>query len=236
MSLITKVIFMLINCYFMILIPVMLGRDIMKFILIGFGISINFFIVLMLIQNPFSKKKIFFSIISEIFYIFYIILSAGMVQIKVNSGNLFLKIDFSFLYLFAIMIPVLFLLRNLYNYVIRRKELLYRILVLKAIFSENNLTSKAQIKKYILKNYYLIPQRKKYFLINLDNIIKDLQQKPKLITKKGNKYRLTQKGQQFTNFFKNEFNFEYRTNVTKKHQEVWTEQELLKHATHKKKY
>ncbi|MFW9989352.1 MAG: hypothetical protein ACFFC3_11910, partial [Candidatus Odinarchaeota archaeon] len=80
------------------------------------GISITGFIILSYVQKQYTFKRLIFSNLSIVLYSISIILSSGLVSFNINFDIFIISINLSAFYLFSIIIPILMILRNSYNF------------------------------------------------------------------------------------------------------------------------
>lgn len=177
--------------------------------------------------HPISLAKIGFSVLTSIFFILYIVISANAEVVELGISWFYLKIDYSVFSLLIIPVPILALIRNIIVFIYQYEYSLYKLVILN-IVAENSIKSKNQIRKLILKRKDISPTTKRNILNKFQLIIGELETiDPPLLVLFHNKYRVSTAGQKFLK------NNGFRSSKKEKSLnklEVWTESELQKLA------
>ena len=167
----------------------------LTFMTIILGVLITGLLILTYLEKPYSRTKIILSLIGEILFIAYLIVSSKIEVMNVNVENTLIIVDTSGLYLYIIGIPILLMIRNTYNYATAKSELKQKLVILSAIRHAKKTNTRAQLKEYVNNGLPLNVKFRKKVLENFDNILRELEREQKPLIVKNNGYRLTSEGQ-----------------------------------------
>ena len=204
--------------------------------LVIIGSLITFFIILTYFQKPFTNGKLIFSLIPEMLYIFYIFLSSQMQNYFFNIQDVKLVIDFSNVYLNLVGVPILVMIRILYNFMANLNNFKIKLTILIAIKKGVSLKTKNQVKKYILNNINADNKLKDKLIHNFSKYFSGLEKDKNPFIRKKSCYVLTLSGstlvrnyenQQKFNLLKSKF-IEVLPTAKKVPLQVWTEKDLKK--------
>jgi len=172
-------------------------------ITICLGVILTIVVILTYFQPTFSTSNFILSIISLFILVLYIYVWSQILLIKISFDIVTVWLNLSYLYLFFLLIPILLIFRKIYMFIISRKELKYKVYILKVIWNNKKINSKSQIKRYISKDFYIDDLSRQYLLKNLSNIMRELEnsKRPLILRKKG--YKLTREGQRFFKIYSN---------------------------------
>ncbi len=220
-------------------------------LLVIIGIFISSLAIFSLLFKTRLKIKLFIRILLGIIYCFYIIVMSNSGNLEIKGENTIISVDYSLLYYFLIIVPIVGIAFASYSFIIKRDEFKEKMLILKAINEARSTNSENQIRKYILKmkeyqNFK--PEKRKNIIKNLKPIISRLENENMVVFNKKRGYKLTRKGKGLLNIHyklishMSEIKFiDTHVKVNKKTDanlingfEVWTEKQLGK-ITHKKK-
>jgi len=139
----------------------------------------------------------------------------------------------SLLYALLVILPLVFIIRNFFIFRARRKDFLYKVIVLKAIHELKKTSTKTIIKKYISKKIVVENEIKMFVLRNFSIILSSLQERNQPLVGKRNNYYLTKEGlyvlRYFTKDEKEKKIEEIKEDlIDPDNLEVWTEKELEK--------
>jgi len=194
---------------------------------IGFFTSSATFIAFY--YESFSFRRVIFLIIAEILYLVDIIVWSRIGSLSIKTTNSYTFLDQSILYYYFLGIPILLIIRSIYNFKYARDKWKDYYFVLKAIFINKNMHNSSQINKYIralnLENDLITKIVK-----NTTTYIKTF--KDLGIVKRSENYRLTTKGKKLLNKLEkiklyqdiNHAFFEFKEIKL----EVWTKEDLKK--------
>jgi hypothetical protein len=115
-------------------------------VLIGFGICLV--LIITIYMNPLSRVRVLLLIITELAYILYIIIWSTLGYITIDIDEVYIQFDISLLSLVLIGIPILSMLRTIFNYKIKINESYRFTIILKLI--QEGINSKSKLIKYIL--------------------------------------------------------------------------------------
>lgn len=177
---------------------------------------------------PFSRMSLILNIGIQVQFFVYVLFWAQFWKFEIGLESFYLMMDLSNIYFFLFGIPLLFLIRIIYLYVIGYRKAKINAIVLYAL-KNGNFNSKNQIRKYFNQiNFKLIKTD-----IKIHQIIETLESEKKRYIVKKKKYQLTKIGNEFLNWFKKHRNSSLaKIVVTPKSGkgeiplQVWTEEEL----------
>ena len=204
------------------------------FIIISLSVLIYFF-------EPYMYCRLIFSVASEVVYIIQIILISPIFDVYFNYGQYFIRINISKLYWFLIIIPVLIIIKNVYNFYFMRKSALLKFFVLRIVKEFNGPSNKAKMRRFINKQENLPNRVKMYVLRNLSKLIREMEQdKNPLIRINNGKYFPTKDGQKIIDYFNKTrkiLKVKLREDDTANLGEldVWTEKQLRKYSKKREK-
>ncbi|MFX1575040.1 MAG: hypothetical protein ACFFB0_20070 [Promethearchaeota archaeon] len=239
------------NLFMTILIPFMVYTSLVEFFsesIVGFsnyflkfqklmifstliGASMTFLALLKYFQKPYSLKRLIFSCSILVLYCFYISLWAQLTKFSVNIETISLTINLSVLYLLFIVSPLILIIKKIYDFIILRKELNYKISILRILCDNKRINSHSQFRKYITKSPMLKKKSKLYLLRNLSKIMIELEVSKIPLIRNNKGYHLTRNGRNLLNYFE-KLNSEKTQNHLNDYAleglEVWTERDLKK--------
>lgn len=178
--------------------------DLIFFPLLFVGISITAFTSFIFFFEPYMYGRLGFSIITELLFIIQIILFSTLLDVYLNIGSIFIRIDLSKLYLIIIFIPIIIFIKNLFSFYNIRKLSIVRYVILKTIYNLKGESNKKKILKTFSKNFNLINKIEIKLRRNLSNFINEMEFsiQPFIVLEKG-KFRITKKGYLIINYFDN---------------------------------
>jgi len=189
---------------------------------------------LIIIKNyflyPFSRISLFISIGIQTQILFYILSWVQFWKFEIELDVFYIMINFSSVFIFLCVIPLLFIVRIVHSYIIKYKRGRSNAILLYVI-KNGNFSTKNQIRKYHNQIGLKLKLKK-------NEILKDVEllEKKKLIVKK-NRYQLTKKGKEFLSWFEKNRSASLENVVvtpkktySKEPLQVWTEEDLKKYT------
>ncbi|MFX1258749.1 MAG: hypothetical protein ACFFAN_12885 [Promethearchaeota archaeon] len=160
------------------------------------GLIITAFVFLRFLQRAYTIRRLIFSIIPEVLYCYHILIWSGSGLLRASAEDTTILIDFTILYFFMLVLPVLIIVWNLYNYIVQKQELKCDLFLLKVIYKAEHASTKHDLKKYIRGSQALRESVhiRNYLLKNLDRLLGDLASGNYPLITKTNKYTLTRYG------------------------------------------
>jgi hypothetical protein len=170
------------------------------------GIIITTFTAFIFFYEPYMYGRLLFSLLPEAIYIIQIIITSSLLDVYLNFGSTFIRIDISRLYLFIIGIPSLIILKNTYTFYNTRKTSIFKYHILKTLYTLKGESNKKKLQKAFANDTTLNREVKLFIRKNLSNFITDMEQikQPILVLREG-KYQITKKGYTIISYFDNWF-------------------------------
>jgi hypothetical protein len=205
--------------------------------LVVVGCVIFGFLLITRLQDVYKLQWLLYSIITEVVYIIQIIMWSNLLIINFEFGGYLIILDLSLLYDFLIFLPILLIIRNLFIFRIRKKDFLYKVLVLKAIRELKKPTTKTQIRRYISNKIVVDNEIKTLVLRNFSNILSNLLERTQPLIKKNNNFHITKEGLSVLRYYEaslakrggsKDLKIVEDEEFDPANLEVWTEEELKK--------
>ena len=194
-------------------------RDFLTVILLG--IIVTILAVVAYFQKPYSLQRFFYSSTSLVIYCFHIYFWSDIVNLNMSFDIISIWIDFSNFYLLLVIIPILLIIKKTYNLIVMRKEIRYKLIILKTLQANNKVNSIRMLNKQIIKTFIMKDDQIQYLVNNLSKTVKELEI-DKWLSRKGKGYRLTRIG----HLILRNYHEDLIKNIRLKELEVWTEKDL----------
>jgi hypothetical protein len=140
------------------------------------GIIITILTGFLFFYEPYMYGRLVFSLLPEAIYIIQIIIISSLLDVYLNIGSTFIRIDISRLYLFLIGIPTLIILKNTYTFYNTRTIATLRYHILKTLYTLKGESNKKKLQKAFVSNTTLNRDVKMFIRKNLSNFITDMEQ------------------------------------------------------------
>ena len=182
---------------------------------------------------PFSRISLYIKLGIQTQIFLYILIWVQFWKFKIELEYFYFLVDFSGVFIYLCVIPILFMVRILYSYIISYKRVKNNVILL-SIIKNGNFTTKNQIRKYINQMGLSLTSTNATLLKSIEFLESD---RNLLIVKK-NKYQLTKKGKEILSWFEKNRSatFERIVLTPKKISskmeiplQVWTEEDLEKY-------
>ncbi len=163
--------------------------------LIAVGVVITSLFVISYLFRPISIYKLSISIIIKALYLLCIIITSNSEIFEISAAYIYLRIDLSFLNLFLLPLPIIFIVRTILKYIYDRREIIC-ILIILEIIQRNKLNSKDKIRKHIIKHKNTSQNIRSYLLKNFEQIMINLEthHSEPLISNNNNSCRVSRTG------------------------------------------
>jgi hypothetical protein len=179
--------------------------------------------------NSLSRVRVLLLIITELAYILYIFIWSTLGYVSIDIDEIYIQFDISLLSLVLIGVPILSILKTIYNYKIKLNES-YRFTIVLILILEG-INSKSKLTKY------LSPRQDRFKIknIKISQILERLMNQKEPLIKKNGSYRVTFKGKSYLNWIEKHRSEKF-SQITLFSQEkdsiplqVWTEEDLRKY-------
>ena len=206
--------------------------DLILLPLLSTGIIIIIFTAFIFFYELYMYGRLVFSLLPEAIYIIQIVITSTLLDVYLNIGSTFIRIDISRLYLFMIGIPALIITKNTYTFFTTRKTSVFRYHILRTLYTLKGESNKKKILKAIAKDSTLDSDMKMVARKNLSNLITDMEHtKPPILTLKEGKYNISQKGLKMISYFKDRFEKKPQPSadyddINLEELEYWTEEDF----------
>lgn len=189
------------------------------------------------LQDAYKLQWLLCSTTTEVVYIIQIVMWSNLLIINFEFGGYLIILDFSLLFDLLIILPILLIIRNSFIFRTRKKDFLYKALVLKAIHELKKPTTRTQIRRYVSNKIIVESEVKMLVLRNLSMILSNLQERAQPLIKKRDNFYLTKEGLSVLRYYEaslakrggsKDLKIVEDEEFDPANLEVWTEEELEK--------
>jgi len=137
-------------------------------------------------------------------------------------------------YNLLIIVPLLIIIRNIYYFFTKRKEYLYKSIILRTIKNTSNIKNKNLIRKSVSNISNVDSKIKTIVMQNITQLISEIQKEEKPLIVKDRGYRLTMRGAKMLAYYERVLSSQIKLKFRLRNKElsneipVWTERDLKK--------